>query len=463
MAILQSVDLADPEADGHLAPEPAVARAASAFPVWAGMAAGARAEVLRAGAESLTAQGPRLKAVAAEELGAAPAWIDFNIDIACGMLREAAKLAPHVGDAASTSSVTATGVTQTVRRDPVGVVLGIAPWNAPVTLAVRAVAAPLACGNTVVLKASDVCPRTHRLVADALCDAGLPEGALTVVTSPKAEVEATVAALIAQPAVRRVNFTGSTRVGRHVARLAADHLKPCLLELSGNAPMLVLEDADLDRAADAAAFSAFFNQGQICMSAERLIVVDSVADDFVGRLAQRTQRLIARQEAGELDWLGRLIHAEAAKRLSQLIDDARRWGGEVLIGGQTNGSWMAPTVIDRVSSAMRLYREEVFGPIASVMRVRDADDAVAIANDSDFGLSASVFSNDRDRAMSIAAQLETGMCHINGPTVHDDPSMPFGGMKASGYGRFGGMAALNEFTELRWISDQTEAALPRLP
>jgi acyl-CoA reductase-like NAD-dependent aldehyde dehydrogenase len=449
--------IAQADAREALSAEAAAAACAAAFEAWSGTPAAARVAMLESAAGSLRARRADLRASAEAELGASPAWIDFNLDIACDMLRAACDLAHEVGETAVTRN--RQGVEHHVRRDPVGVVLGIAPWNAPVTLAVRAMAAPLACGNTVVLKASELCPETHCLVVDALRSAGFPEGALEVVTTRPEETEACVRALIADPSVRRINFTGSTRVGRRVASIAAEHVKPCLLELSGNAPLIVLEDADLDRAADAAAFSAFFNQGQVCMSAERIIVTEAVADAFVVKLVERTRTLTERHDRGDGAWLGRLISADAALRLSGLIEDARKWGGRLLIGGQSDGSWMAPAVIDRVSSAMRIYHEEIFGPIAAVLRVADEEEAVAIANDSDLGLSASVFSANRARAARVAERLETGMCHINGPTVHDDPSMPFGGMKGSGYGRFGGMAALNEFTELRWISDHTNAGL----
>lgn len=454
--MLQSFRTHNVEAEGEA--EAAVLAAASAFQDWACMTGHDRANLLTRAANTLRSRQADLCAKAAQELGASPAWITFNVDVACQMLVEAAKLCTHLGNTKATGSEPE--IDHILRREPVGVVLGIAPWNAPVTLAVRAVAAPLACGNTVVLKGSELCPETHTIVGEALNAAGLPHGVLTVVTSPPGRTEATVRALIADPAVRRVSFTGSTRVGARVAGIAAEHLKRCLLELSGKAPLIVLDDADLDRAAEAAAFSAFFNQGQICMSTERIIVTDAVADAFVVKLVERTRALSERHDRGESAWLGRLINADAALRLTGLIDDARKWGGKLLIGGQSDGSWMAPAVIDRVSSAMRIYREEVFGPIAAVLRVEDDDEAVDIANDSAFGLSAAVFSNDRRRALAIAERLETGMCHINGPTVYDDPAMPFGGMKASGYGRFGGMAALEEFTELRWISDHSGTALP---
>lgn len=427
----------------------ALNRAAAAFWSWRGLPDAERIALFHAMAEAIGAARARLVEAAADEIGIAPAWTDFNVDIARRVLVQAAALVPARRD---TELPGRDGVQSVLRRDPVGVVLGFAPWNAPIALAVRAMAAPLACGNTVVLKASEHCPETHRLVAEILTGAGLPEGVANVVTNRPEDSEAVTRALIAHPAVRRINFTGSTRVGRMVAVMAAEHLKKCLLELSGKAPMIVLEDADLDRAADAAVMGAFFNQGQICMSTERIIVVDAVADAFVERLVARTRRLRAADPRDGAAPLGALINAAAALRVRGLIDDALARGARLLIGGDFEGAVMQPAILDRVSADMRLYHEESFGPVASVLRVADADDAVSIANDTEFGLSSAVFTADAARGAAIADRLETGICHINGPTVFDDPDMPFGGMKASGYGRFGGLAALDEFTELRWIA-----------
>lgn len=392
----------------------------------------------------------RLITAAAYEVGAAPGWTDFNIDLAMRVFRQAATLPALMCDREVAS---ADGAKRSIlRRQSVGVVLGIAPWNAPVTLAARAVAAPLACGNTVVLKASEHCPETHRALISILTEAGLPDGVANVVTNTPDQSETVVTQLVAHPAVRRVNFTGSTRVGREVAVTAARHLKRCVLELSGKAPLIVLEDADLDAAAHAAAFGAFFNQGQICMSTERIIVVDAIADDFVDRLVALTARLRAADPRHEAAPLGALIHEGAAARVSGLIREALARGAVLRIGGQVEGAVMQPAVVDRVAPNMAIYHEESFGPVASVLRVRDEDEAVSVANDTDYGLAASVFSRDEPRALAVAGRLETGICHINGATVYDDPEMPFGGMKASGYGRFGGAAALEEFTELRWIA-----------
>jgi benzaldehyde dehydrogenase (NAD) len=229
------------------------------------------------------------------------------------------------------------------------------------------------------------------------------------------------------------------------------------LELGGKAPMIVLDDADLDAAVDAAAFGAFLNQGQICMSTERIVVDNKIADEFVKRLSTKAASLPLRDPALGPTVLGSIVDKRSALRISELIADAVDKGARVTVGGKCAGTLVEATVIDHVTPEMRLHAEESFGPVVTVIRVDGDDEALRVANDTEFGLSASVFSEDFARAWNLARRLESGICHINGPTVHDEPQMPFGGMKASGYGRFGGKAAVEEFTVLRWITVQTGA------
>lgn len=400
-------------------------------------------------ADALDAERDLLVETAAKEVGASPQWTDFNISIAKQTLRQAYDLIPLMADQTVEHE---DGRTSTLRRQPVGVVLGFAPWNAPIILAVRAIAAPIACGNTVVLKASEHCPRTHQLLVDLFKRAGLPEHVVNVVTNEREDSLDVTKTLIRHPAVRRINFTGSSRAGQIVAVEAAQVLKRCLLELSGKAPLIVLEDADLDAAAAAAMTGAFFNQGQVCMSTERIIVLEAIADEFVARLVERTAKLRAADPSMTVESLGRLINVDAVKRVTGLIEDAIAKGAKLKLGGDVEGAVMQPVVIDHMTPQMRIYGEESFGPVASIIRVRNDEEAISVANDTEFGLASAVFSQDVDRCASIADRLETGICQINGPTVFDDPTMPFGGMKSSGYGRFGGTAALDEFTEIRWVS-----------
>jgi acyl-CoA reductase-like NAD-dependent aldehyde dehydrogenase len=313
----------------------------------------------------------------------------------------------------------------------------------------------LACGNTVIFKASELCPATHRLIGDVLTEAGFPAGVVNVISNAPADASVVVEALIAHPVVRRVNFTGSTRVGRIVAQVAARHLKRCLLELGGKAAFLVLDDADVGEAVKAAAFGAYFNQGQICMSTERIIVMDEVAEEFVGRLAEKVATLKSGDPARGIFPIGAMITAESARRVRSLVEDAIGKGATLLAGGEAHDAFMDATLIDNVTRSMRIYREESFGPVSAIIRVSSVEEAITVANDCEYGLSGAVFGRDIGRALEVASRIESGICHINSATVADEPQVPFGGVKASGYGRFGGAAALDEFTELRWVTLST--------
>ena len=426
--------------------------AAAAFPSWSRTGPGARRKILLAAADALAAKTQAFIAAMADETGATAGWAGFNVMLAAEMLREAAGLTTQITGEIIPSN--RPGSTAYGMRQAAGVVLSIAPWNAPVILGVRSLATPLACGNTVVFKSSEICPRTHRLIAEALLEAGLPKGVLNVISNAPADAAEIVEALIAHKSVRRVNFTGSTRVGRHIAERAAHHLKPALLELGGKAPLIVLDDADIEEAVAAAAFGAYMNQGQICMSTERIVVDQTIADQFVAALAAKATSLKAGDPRENNTPLGCLVDLSAAERIDALIRDAVAKGAKVVAGGTREGVVMQATVVDHVTPDMVLYHEESFGPVVAVTRVESVEDAIRIANDTEYGLAAAVFGRDITRAMSVASQIESGICHINGPTVHDEAQMPFGGVKASGYGRFGGKAGIAEFTDLRWITVQ---------
>ncbi|RDK03207.1 aldehyde dehydrogenase [Paraburkholderia lacunae] len=427
--------------------------AAAAFPAWSAMGPGERRALLMKAAHALEARRAAFAALMAAETGASAMWAGFNVHLAAGGLMEAAALTKQIGGELIPSDVPgslAMGV-----RQPAGVVLGIAPWNAPVILAVRAIALPLACGNTVVLKGSEVCPGTHGLIVEVLQEAGLAKGVVNFVTNAPADAGAVVEALIAHPKVRRVNFTGSTHVGKILAATCARYLKPSVLELGGKAPLIVLDDADLDAAVDAAAFGAFANSGQICMSTERIVVDERIADRFVAQLAQKARGLPLGDPRKGPVVLGSVVDMSTVERCNSLIDDALAKGASLVCGGKADSTLMPATLLDHVTPAMRIYGDESFGPVKGIVRVNGEDEAVACANDNDYGLSSAVFSRDVARAMNVAKRIESGICHINGPTVHDEAHMPFGGVKGSGFGRFGGQAGIAEFTDLRWITVQT--------
>ena len=423
--------------------------AAAAFPAWSEMGPNDRRTLLLKASEIMAEKAEEFSRLVVEETGSTAPWGGFNVMLASRMLREAASMTTQISGEVIPSDKPGTlamGI-----RQPAGVVLGMAPWNAPVILATRAIAMPLACGNTVVLKASELCPGIHRLIGQVMTEAGLPKGVVNVVTNAPEDAPQIVEALIAHPAVKRINFTGSTRVGKIIAETAGRHLKPVLLELGGKAPLIVLDDADLDAAVNAVAFGAFMNQGQICMSTERIIVHEAVADAFVEKLAAKAGALPSGDPRGHVV-LGSLIDLAPAERMDEFIADATEKGGKVVAGGGRNGTVVDATIIDHVHTGMRIYAEESFGPVKPIIRVKSDEDAIAIANDTDYGLSSAVFGGDIMRAMAVAKKIKSGICHINGPTVNDEAQMPFGGVGASGYGRFGGKAAIAEFTDLRWIT-----------
>jgi len=427
---------------------------AKALPEWSAIGPTERRRLLMKAADIMDARTDLFVQAMRDEIGATSAWAAFNTRLAAGLIREAAALTTQIGGEVIPSD--RPGCLAMSVREPAGVVLGIAPWNAPLILGVRAVAMPLACGNTVVMKASEITPRTHRMIGEVFRDAGLKPGVINVVTNAPADAGAIVEALIAHPAVRRINFTGSTRVGRIIAETAGRYLKPVLLELGGKAPLLILDDADIDEAVNAAAFGAFMNQGQICMSTERIVVHASIADAFVERLAAKARSLSTGDPRQGDVAIGSLVGREPAERVMALLADAVANGAVVQCGGALDGTIMQATVIDQVAPSMKLYHEESFGPLASIVRVNSDDEAVAVANDTEYGLSAAIFTRDIARGLGLAKRIKSGICHINGPTVHDEAQMPFGGTKASGYGRFGGKAGIDQFTELRWITIETK-------
>jgi benzaldehyde dehydrogenase (NAD) len=428
--------------------------AARAFPKWSAVGPSERRAKLNKAADLLEARSAQFATIMMAETGCTNGWGHFNVYFGAKLLREAASMTTQIQGEVVPSDVP--GMMAMAFRQPVGVVLGIAPWNAPVILGVRAIAMPLACGNTVILKASEVCPATHRLIGTVLKEAGLGEGIVNVITHDAKDAGAIVDAIAAHPAVRRINFTGSTRVGKLIAQTGAKYLKPVLLELGGKAPLIVLEDADIDAAVNATVFGAYANSGQICMSTERVIVHEKVADEFAAKLAKRVAALpCGDPREGEVV-LGSVIARATVERVEKLVSDAVSQGAKVLVGAEKcSNTVMKGVVVDHVTPKMTLFREESFGPQVSITRVKSADEAIDLANDTEYGLSAALFTRDIARGIELAKRIDTGICHINSPTVQDEAQMPFGGVKGSGYGRFGGRAGINEFTELRWITIQT--------
>jgi salicylaldehyde dehydrogenase len=423
----------------------------AAYKTWRQSPPSERRRLLLKAADILEGMTPRFIEVMAVEVGASALWAGFNVHLAANVFREAASLATQIqGETIPTDKPGALSMTI---RQPVGAILSIVPWNGTVVLAARAIAYPIVCGNTVVFRGSEVSPKTHALVAEALVEAGFPPGVLNYLSNSTQTAPEIIDTLISHKAIRRINFTGSTKVGRIIAEKSAKHLKRCLLELGGKSPLVVLDDANIDEAVKAAVFGSFLFQGQICMSTERLIVDEKVADQFVAKFAARANELRSDNPATNPGCIvGPMINPSSGPRINEMLQDALNKGAKLVSGAAAEGAVMNATILDHVTSAMTIYDEETFGPITVVIRVKNTKEAIEVANDSAYGLSSGVFGNDVNRALAVAMELEYGSVHVNGSTVQNEAQAPYGGTKNSGYGRFDGRAVIDEFTELKWVT-----------
>ncbi|KAI1616053.1 aldehyde dehydrogenase domain-containing protein [Exophiala viscosa] len=418
-----------------------------AFPIWSGMSYLERRDLLLKAAGKLAARIEELKQISMQETAAARDWADFDCDMSVFILREAASLISSI--TAESPPTLEPDSTALVYKVPFGVVLSIAPWNAPVLLGTRSIAYPLAGGNTVVLKASELSARSHFLLAECFRDAGFPPGVVNVVAHEPARGPEVIGALIKHPAVRKINFTGSTIVGRILAQQAARELKPILLELGGKAPIIVLEGADVKSVAMSAAWSSNAHAGQVCMAAERIIVLDSVAADLETALAQTYKEMYPSSSYKPQP----AIQTSGVQKVQELLEDATANGAAIVAGEPTATSGttrsLQPVVLKNVEKS-KLFYTESFGPVLSLIVVPTIDEAVRVANDTEYGLSASVWGN-LPEAIKVAKRIDSGAVHINGSTIHDEPTLPHGGFKSSGTGRFGGKWGVAEFMTTKTI------------
>ncbi|HEY8981215.1 MAG TPA: aldehyde dehydrogenase family protein [Streptomyces sp.] len=434
----------------------AVDAAETAFTEWAALAPFARRKIFLDAADLMERRGEQAVELMAAETGATRGWALFNVAVAANVLREAAAaLSAPLGDVLTTQEP---GGLSLAVREPLGVVAAFAPWNAPIILGTRAVVAPLAAGNTVVAKASEDAPIACGLfVADVLRDAGLPDGVLGVITNDRQDAAVIAETLIADPRVRAVDFTGSTGVGRIIGALAARHLKPAVLELGGKNSVIVLEDADLDHAVNAAAFAAFMNSGQICMCADRILVHASLAEEFTRRFTAKIAGLPAGDPVLPATVIGPLVDEAAAQRVAGMVEDAVGKGARVLVGGGApEGALHPATVLTDVPVDASLHHAEVFGPVVAITVFADDDEAVALANDTEHGLSCGILTDNGTHGLKVARRIRTGIVHVNDQSVADEPQAPFGGFAASGYGRFGGRWGIESFSNTRWLTLSTE-------
>jgi acyl-CoA reductase-like NAD-dependent aldehyde dehydrogenase len=432
----------------------AIEAAAAAFDGWAATPPAERQRVFLKAADLLEERRDEVVSMLARETGSTFGFGMFQSFFVPNLFRQAAALAyaPMGQVIPSDTGAFAMGL-----RRPVGVVGAFAPWNAALILSARSIAGPLALGNTVVLKPSEWSPWSGGLLwGEIFTEAGMPAGVLNIVTHAPGEAGPIGSAMIEHPAVRRLNFTGSSAVGRIIAEAAGRQLKRVVLELGGYNPLIVLGDADLEYAVNASAFGSFLHQGQICMSTRRIVVERSIADEFVSKLVAKTKSLKTGDPKEHDTIIGPLINEDALAMVKGRVEQAVAAGATVLAGGEAVGPCYQATLLTDVPADSDFAKHETFGPVASIEIVDDADEAVARANATSYGLSAGIITSNRERGFALAQRIDSGIVHVNDQTVADEPQMPFGGVKDSGFGRFGGQAVVDEFTELRWVTMRSE-------
>jgi len=433
----------------------AVDAAQAAFPVWWKTPPGEKQRLFLKAADILERRQMEVVGLLAAETGCTFGFGMFQTIFTPNLLRQAASLPYQPTGEVLPADLP--GAFYMGLRQPVGVVAGLAPWNAPLILSLRAIATPIALGNTAVLKPSEESPITGGIVyAQIFEEAGFPAGVLNVVTHAPGQAEPVVDEFMENPKVRRISFTGSTRTGRILAEKAARQLKRMVLELGGQNPLIVLADADLDYAVNATTFGTFLHQGEICMSARRIIVERPIAREFIDKLVAKTKTLKVGSPTEPDTIIGPLINRQALDRVKARVDEAVKHGAKVLTGGQVQGSCYQPTLLMDVPGDVQMSKDETFGPVATITVVDNADQAVELANQTSYGLAAGILTRDADRGLALAERIQSGIVHINDQPVNDEPQVPFGGVKDSGYGRFGGAEAIHEFTEMRWVTVQSQ-------
>ncbi|MER5536933.1 aldehyde dehydrogenase family protein [Streptomyces mirabilis] len=384
------------------------------------------------------------------ELGGTHLKAGFELHLAKEFLRESIQLALRPEGKILPSPID--GKENRLYRVPVGVVGVISPFNFPFLLSLKSVAPALALGNGVVLKPHQNTPIVGgSLVAKIFEDAGLPGGLLNVVITDIAEIGD---AFIEHPVPKVISFTGSDKVGRHVATVCASHFKSVVLELGGNSALVVLDDADIDYAVDAAVFSRYVHQGQVCMAANRVLVDRSIADEFTEKFVAKVKTLKVGDPSDPQTIIGPVINSSQADSITGAVDQAIAEGATALVRGATTDNLVEPTVLTDLPADSAILRQEIFGPVALLVTFDGEEEAVRIVNDTPYGLSGAVHTADVERGVAFAKQIDTGMFHVNDGTVHDEPLVPFGGEKHSGIGRLNGETTVDAFTTQKWISVQ---------
>lgn len=427
----------------------AIDAAAAASHGWGQTLPPEREAVLLRAADALESMRDEIVELLITEGGATFGKSQFELSFVVNMLRAAAGEARRINGEVMPSD--APGLVSIAIRKPLGVVAGISPFNFPLILSMKKVCPALAAGNAFILKPSEETSLVGLKIAEFFEKAGLPPGVLNVVPGDGPTV---APVLFADPRVRLISFTGSTAVGRLVAVECAKHGKKVVLEMGGKSPLIVLKDADLDYAASTACFSLFIHQGQICMAGSRIIVEAPVYEAFLEKFVAKAKSLQMGDPRDPHTVIGPLIRSSQCPMIDGKVKEAVKEGARLLSGGKYEGNYYHTTVLADVTPKMKVFRDELFGPVASVSKADDPDHALRLANDTAYGLSSAVITNDLQMAMRFAMELEAGMVHLNGPTVQDEPHVPFGGVKDSGSGRENGRWSIDEMTELKWITIQ---------
>jgi len=427
----------------------AIAAAYRAKDDWGNTLAGQREAILLKAADVLASRIPEIADVLIDEAGCSFGKAMFEATFVVTLLRSAAGECRRIfGETMPSDSP---GLFSMSVRRPLGVIAGIAPFNFPLLLATKKVAMALAAGNTFILKPASYTAVVGLKIAEIFEAAGLPKGVLNVVPCAGSDLGNT---FVSDPRIRMVTFTGSTEVGKQLAAEAGKYLKKITLEMGGKSPMIILKDADLDYAVKAAAFGMFLHQGQVCMANSRLIVEAPVYDAFCEKFVAKVKTYQVGDPRDPHTVIGPLIDKKQCAFLDSHVKDAVAKGAKLLMGGTSEGSFYQPTVLANVTDDMVVFREESFGPLVSVIKVQDSEEALKVANDTCYGLSSALITNDLQKAMDIALRLEAGMVHVNDSSAYDEPHVPFGGVKDSGVGREGGHYSMEEMTEVKWITIQ---------
>jgi acyl-CoA reductase-like NAD-dependent aldehyde dehydrogenase len=420
---------------------------------WNRTSAERKSEVLLEAAVLLEGRRDELVNLLIEETGSTRQKANIEVDMSIRYINEASTFPLIIKKEKLTSVVP--NKENIITRSPVGVVSVITPWNFPFNLAIRSVAPAVATGNAVVLKPDfQTAIAGGSFIAKLFEDAGTPKGLISVIIADLAEIGDI---LVEHPLTKVVSFTGSSKAGKHIASVAGRHLKRATLELGGNNALVVLEDADLERAVSAAIFGKFMHQGQICMSINRMIVDKKVYPEFLSKFTACVKELKVGDPNDSETNIGPMINGNQVKNVHSLIHNGIDEGATVVVEGKINGNTMSPWVLTGVTNRMRIAQEEIFGPVAIIIQVDGEKEAIEVVNDTPYGLVGAIFTEDIERGLYFAEKIECGMFHINDTTVNSEPFVPFGGEKNSGLGRHGGTWSIDEFTTVKWVSIQTEA------